>query len=314
MILFTADWHVRLGSRAIPVSWAINRYKMFFEQVHAIEGSVDLHIIGGDIFDKMPTMEELSIFFNFVKGVTVETYIFAGNHEATKRGQSFLSLLKDVVSSINPLVTIIDSIEDFDKFVIVPYEFIHKKEVWSSLPSKPIFTHIRGEIPPHVKPEIDLDQLDKFPIVYLGDLHSHSNCQRNMVYPGSPMTTSFHRGHTSTGYLLIDSSDLTKWEWKEFSLPQLIRKTVSNKEEMVSTTYDHTIYEIEGSASEIGQIENSELLDKKLVKRSTDVALVLNEAMSLEEELSEYLEFIMLLSDKELQEVMTTYYDYAGKV
>lgn len=313
MILFTADWHIKLGAKGVPVSWAINRYKMFFEQVHAIEGSVDLHIIGGDIFDKMPSMEELSIFFNFVKGVTIDTYIFAGNHEATKKGKTFLSLLKDVVNSINSKVHIIDEILETDDYIIVPYEYIHLKSTWENLTKKPVFTHVRGEIPPHVKPEIDLDWLEKFPVVYLGDLHSHSNCQRNMVYPGSPMTTSFHRSRVSTGYLLIDSNDLTKWEWKEFELPQLIRKTVTDKKEMVSTTYDHTIYEIEGSISDLGQLENSELLDKKIVKRSTDVALVLNEDMALEEELVEYLAYIMLLEDDALKEVMSTYYDYAGK-
>ena len=56
-----------------------------------------------------------------------------------------------------------------------------------------MFTHVRGEIPPHVKPEVDLDMFEDFPVVFAGDLHAHSNTQRNIVYPGSPMTTSFHR-------------------------------------------------------------------------------------------------------------------------
>jgi len=50
---------------------------------------------------------------------------------------------------------------------------------------------------PHVKPEVDLDRFEDFPVVFAGDLHAHSNTQRNIVYPGSPMTTSFHRKEVS---------------------------------------------------------------------------------------------------------------------
>ena len=65
---------------------------------------------------------------------------------------------------------------------------------------------------------------DEFPVVFAGDLHSHSNTQRNIVYPGSPMTTSFHRNKVETGYLLI-SEDTWDWLWYPFQLPQLLRKT-----------------------------------------------------------------------------------------
>ena len=97
-----------------------------------------------------------------------------------------------------------------------------------------LFTHVRGEIPPHVVPEVDLDRFDKFKTVFAGDLHAHENTQRNIVYPGSPMTTSFHRNKVKTGALLID--DDWTWEWVELVLPQLIRKTVSDPNEMIPTT------------------------------------------------------------------------------
>ena len=50
MILFTADLHIKLGQKNVPVDWAINRYRMFFQQVYELEPKIDLHIIGGDIF------------------------------------------------------------------------------------------------------------------------------------------------------------------------------------------------------------------------------------------------------------------------
>lgn len=315
MILFTADWHIKLNQKNVPFDWAVNRYKMFFEQVHAIEGSVDLHIIGGDVFDKVPSIEELNIYYMFVKGVTVKTLIYAGNHEATKKGKTFFSLLKEITSLINPLVEVIDEVYETDRFSIIPYEFIHKKTIWKTVDnSKPVFTHVRGEIPPHVKPEIDLELLADFPVVYVGDLHSHSNCQRNMVYPGSPMTTSFHRSLTTTGYILIDGDDLTKWSWAPFELPQLIRKTTSDQNDIKATDYHHTIYELEGDTAELGQVGSQDLLEKKIVKRnSDDVALVLNKEMGIPEELIEYLTYILELPDETITGVMTQFYDSIAK-
>jgi DNA repair exonuclease SbcCD nuclease subunit len=49
MILFTADWHIKLGQKNVPLAWACSRYQMFFEQIREIEKDVDLHIIGGDL-------------------------------------------------------------------------------------------------------------------------------------------------------------------------------------------------------------------------------------------------------------------------
>ena len=66
MILFTADWHIKLGQKNVPVEWAIKRYNSFFDQVHEQVKTCDMHIIGGDLFDRIPTMEELSLYFSFI--------------------------------------------------------------------------------------------------------------------------------------------------------------------------------------------------------------------------------------------------------
>ena len=310
MILFTADLHIKLGQKNVPVDWAKNRYRLFIQQMNEAEKGCNLHIMGGDIFDKLPNMEELEIYFNMVRACSIRTLIYAGNHEATKKGKTFFTALKEVTNAVNSLVSVIDEIYEEESFTIVPYEFIHKKGVWDSLDkSKALFSHIRGEIEPHVKPEINLDLIADFPIVFLGDLHSHSNCQRNMVYPGSPMVTSFHRSPVSTGYLLIESDDLTNWTWHPFDLPQLIRKTVTDPEEMVSTFPDHTIYELEGSIVDLSNIKNNDLLDKKLVKRSTDTTLILSKEMSLVDELVEYFRYILELPEDQIQEAITTFND-----
>ena len=311
MILFTADWHIKLGQKNVPVDWAVNRYNLFLDQLSKIPHS--LHIVGGDIFDKLPSLAELAIFFQFVQQCTEETIIYDGNHEATKKGESFLHTLKHVVSALNPLVSIVTDGYETSKFVILPYTDLHKKGSIEAIHKDyAIFTHVRGEIPPHVKPEVDLDRFARFPIVYAGDLHSHSNSQRNIVYPGSPMTTSFHRNNVETGYLLINEEDLTKWTWHKFNLPQLIRKTVSSTEEMIPTKYDHTIYEIEGDLQQLSTVEHSDLLDKKIVKRNTEVTINLMDK-TIPEELDIYLEEVLKLPADTRSAVLEIFNAYHGR-
>ena len=198
-----------------------------------------------------------------------------------------------------------------ENFGILPYCDLHKKGSIEELPAElPIFTHVRGEIPPHVKPEVDLDRFKKFPIVFAGDLHAHSNSQRNIVYPGSPVTTSFHRSEVETGYILINHDT---WKWHSWEMPQLIRKTVNNPEEMVPTEFHHTIYELEGDLQELSNIENSELLDKKVVKRSTEVTLELNKEMSIHDELAEYLLYVLELPEEKVHNIVGTFNDYSRK-
>ena len=307
--LLLADIHIKLGQRNVPKEWALNRYRMFFDQVSKID--VDEIIIPGDIFDRMPTLEELTLYFQFISGLTVPTKISTGNHEATKKGKSFFTELKGVSERLNPLVEIVVGyIYDKDGYYIVPYEYIKKESTWDELEARPVFTHVRGEIPPHVKPEIPLEWLDKFPVVFAGDLHSHSNTQRNIVYPGSPMTTSFHRSEVEAGYIIIEND--WSWKWHAFDLPQLIRKTVSDPSEMIPTDFHHTIYELEGNIKDLSKIENSDLLDKKLVKRSSDTALVLDKSMSISDELVEYLRYIQELPDSTIDNIMEVFNEYGS--
>ena len=78
-ILASADWHIKLNQKNVPVDWAKARFRGMFEQVHALSEQADLHIVMGDVFDKLPSMEELELYFEFVAGVRVPTYIFDGN-------------------------------------------------------------------------------------------------------------------------------------------------------------------------------------------------------------------------------------------
>ena len=311
VILFTADWHIKLGQKNVPISWACTRYKMFFQQLEDIvmDNNVSLHIIGGDLFDRVPSMDELTLYFDFVKNVKCRTIIFDGNHEATRKHKTFFTNLKRVTEELNPHVKVITETYYEDNWAILPYADLHRKKSIEEISAKYLFTHVRGEIPPHVVPEVDLERFDKFKTVFAGDLHAHSNTQRNIVYPGSPMTTSFHRNLVTTGYILIE--DNWDWTWHEFDLPQLLRKTVTNPDEMIQTDFHHTIYEIEGDVSDLSNIKNNELLDKKVIKRKTEATLILDKEMTIEEELNEYLSYILELEENKTKNILGVFSDYA---
>lgn len=316
-ILFTADWHIKLGQKNVPVEWAKNRYYGLFSKVRNIakEKSVDYIVIGGDIFDKLPSIEELELYFDLVRDLDVPTIIYSGNHEAVKKNTTFLTQLIKVTSAINKNVEIIDDYYTSTDFNIIPY---NRLKEWAENPTvfsgerKILMTHVRGEIPPHVKPEVDLDLFKPWKMVLAGDLHSYENSQKNILYPGSPVTTSFHRNEVDTGVLIVDTQTLD-YDWIKLDLPQLLKKTVKAGEPMPPTEFHHTIYEVEGNMADLANL-SSELLDKKIVKKASDTTLILENHMSLEDEVHEYLKYILNLDDKTISEVLTEFQNHAGKI
>ncbi len=306
-ILATADYHIKLNSRNIPDEWAISRYTELFKKLSDIELEVDVHIVMGDFLDKVPNMRELQLFFLFISTRKCRTIIFAGNHEAERKNTTFLTYFKDTVNMLNPLVSIIDDYYSENTFDIIPYNKLKDFEKNGyEFNNKLLFTHCRGSIPPHVKPEVNLSIFEQWDVVLLGDLHSHSNSQLNLVYPGSPLTTSFHRNPVDTGVLIIDTNTL-KWDWIKLEVPQLIRKTVKAGEPMPATDYHHTIYEVTGDMTELGKVESNELIDKKLVKRNNDCALILKPEATIQEELTEYFTYILQVPEATITEAIAEY-------
>ena len=74
MILFTADWHLKLGQKNVPLPWACSRFELFFDTIRGLELGVNMHIIGGDLFDRVPTMDELTLYFDFIKDVRLKKH------------------------------------------------------------------------------------------------------------------------------------------------------------------------------------------------------------------------------------------------
>jgi DNA repair exonuclease SbcCD nuclease subunit len=313
-ILFTADVHIKLGQKNVPVPWAKNRFQLFVEQFAEMQKSADLVIIGGDVFDRLPTMDEVELYFDLVVSFTKPTLIYPGNHEMLKKDTTFLTFLKKSTQRMNPLVTLVDDYLENDVVDIIPYNKLKDYEKNPrTFSNKILCTHVRGEIPPHVKPEVDLDIFSQWQTVLAGDLHSYENSQRNILYPGSPYTTSFHRSSVETGAILLDSATHSH-EWLKFQLPQLIKKTISADETPVPTDFDHTIYEVQGDMQELGDLEDSELIASKVIKRDTDSALMLDPEMSLNEEVKEYLTYILELPEPTVDKVLQEMQNHADKL
>jgi DNA repair exonuclease SbcCD nuclease subunit len=303
-LLFTADIHIKLGQKNVPVEWARNRYRLFNERLRTLQDDVDMVIIGGDVFDRVPTLDEIEVYANLIDVFTKPTYIISGNHESVKKNTTFLTNLKGFTARANKHVVIIDDFATIEGIDFMPYNKLkeyHPADV--DFHSRILVTHVRGEIPPHVKPEVPLEMFDRWDVVLAGDLHSYENSQRNILYPGSPMSTSFHRNPVDNGVIIFDTESMTH-SWISLELPQLIRKSITAGEPMPATNFDHTIYEVSGDLSDLGSVANSELLDKKISTRETDVALILDPGMTLSEELREYLEYILCLSEDNIKDAL----------
>ena len=315
-LLFTADVHIKLGQKNVPVEWSLNRYNLLWQQLQIHQTQADVFVVGGDIFDKLPSMQELEVFFDFVSSCTITTYIYTGNHEMLKKDTSFLSNLKQVVNRVNPLVTILDTCTTIGSgstaVDVIPYNFI-KTFNPDEFNNKVLLTHVRGNIPPHVTSEVPLEKFQRWQTVLAGDLHSYENCQLNILYPGSPVTTSFHRSKVDTGIILFNTAN-HEHSWIKLELPQLLKKTVTVGEPTPATTYDHTIYEVEGNLSELAKIADNDLIDKKVAKKVSDATLILDAEMTLQQEVLEYLTYIMELPEVTIKQVLQELQNYESKL
>lgn len=313
-LLFTADVHIKLGQKSVPVEWSLNRYNLLWSKLQELQEQASVFVVGGDIFDKLPSMQELEVFFDFVSSCKIATYIYTGNHEMLKKDTSFLSNLKQVVNRVNPLVSILDTCTTIcnDTVDVIPYNYL-KTFNPDQFNNKILLTHVRGNIPPHVTSEVPLDRFSRWQTVLAGDLHSYENCQENILYPGSPVTTSFHRSKVETGVILFDTVT-HEHEWLKLDLPQLLKQTVKAGEPTPATEYHHTIYEVEGNLAELAQLADNELVDKKVTKKVTDAALILDNTMSLQQEVNEYLTYILELPDATIKQVLQELQNYENKL
>lgn len=282
--LFIADAHIKLGQKNVPIEWQKNRFKQLAGKINQLDYKT--LIIGGDLLDVAdPTMQEVGLLYDFLKAVSSRPIILIpGNHEMLNKTMDCYIHVDNMLADLNTRV--IREFTSIDGIDYIPYNILKKPLPPSD--NKVAITHVRGAIPPHVEPEVELSKFSHYKVVYAGDLHAKSNSQENLLYPGSPMTTSFHRNESKgeNGCYLFNYDEAPVWI--DLGLPQLIRKSVTSADEMVPTPYHHTIYELHGSLEELAKVKGAELLDKK-VTQDISAPPTLSMSGGLTGELAEYL-------------------------
>ena len=299
-ILCSADWHIILHKKKVPYDWQVNRFRQMFRKLIALEQSCDVHIIAGDIFDKKPEPDEICLFLSYINSVTIPTYIIPGNHEATRKGESFFEYFtqENAIKNENVHVFTRNGRATVGKtsFQFYPYGEMQINNLPEYVEDDILVTHIRGEVPPHITPEYDFSLLSPWGLCLLGDLHfNHRYGDTNCYYPGSPLNTTFDRDNSRKYgvdiYDVVDSRNYTR-EFYDLKLPKLLRKTISVGEAMTPDAINHVVYEVKGSLDELAKMENSELLDKKMVEKPAEDATLDLKGKSTYEELEIYLNHI----------------------
>jgi DNA repair exonuclease SbcCD nuclease subunit len=320
-VLFTADWHINLKRKGSTPEWEKNRMLSMVQQL--IDNTSDEPIIiGGDIFDKIPTLEELDFFLRLMNKFDMfrKVLIYPGNHEMLSKAKSCYPLFEIAFHSVLPSGAIIE--KPTNSYEIVPNVFVDilpytgikdysKNPDSFKQTSKVLLSHFRAEIPPHVKPEIDLESLQRWELVLAGDLHSYSNSQRNILYPGSPVTTSFHREFVDTGYIVIDLETLKHDFIKFADLPQLVRISITDPKDAVPDAKHCFVYEISGNALDLAEVSTSDLITKKVKMDNKEATLVIAADMSVEAKLKEYFLYVLSLSEEEAEDLVSLYKDIA---
>lgn len=299
-ILSSADWHINLHRKKIPYDWQTNRYLKLFETLHKLEQQHDVHVIAGDIFDREPETDEVCLLLSYLNAVQIPTIIIPGNHEATRKGKTFLEHFKLENTISNSLVQIFTengrTIVNDQGFCMFPYGSVQTDNLPAYIPGDILVTHIRGEVPPHITPEYDFEKLREWPLVLLGDLHfNHRYQDYPAYYPGSPLNTTFDRDESrnyGVDSFIFSEGKVVAHKFISLNLPKLVRRTIRVGESMSTDSFNHVVYEVTGSLDELARVEKHELLDKKMVEKPATESTLDLKNKSLYEELEIYLNYV----------------------
>lgn len=304
-LLIVADIHVKLGQRKVPKEWQINRLNLLADEIN--KHKVDLVVIAGDLFDTAkPSVEEVGATLNFLQKIIDKKLILPGNHEMVNKKTDCFAPLDNILG------TLLDTevVRTFDQHTIPNVDIIPYNVLFQDFPdttNRLAITHVRGSIPPHVEPEIDLERLSHYSKVFAGDLHSYTCSQLNILYPGSPFATSFHRSKQNkgnTGIFILDTVS-EEHEWVQLDLPELLRLKASSTEEMVADPVNNVIYELEGELEDLAKVKDSDLLDKKVANNIyKEASLALEKDTPLEDEVFMFLKDIRNMPEDQIKRVI----------
>lgn len=310
--IFTADWHIKTKFKDIPLGWLADRYVEFLywlEEQRIATGATAL-VIGGDVFDNIPSIFDVALFSSVFHVTNFEEYmIYPGNHEMLNKHKSFYETVHKILVPYKKLTMIYDKLERWHDWLVVPYPLI--KTV--ALPTAPtrIMSHVRAKSDRGLyDAEIDFNCFVEHPVVLLGDIHEHRQVSghSNCWYSGAPYDTSMAPLPLSDKYvLLVDGDSVTP-------IPRLdkFRRLIK-----IETTKDHYLsvkekvaqskhfYDIEVIVDNINDLRDLADLDvkKKMRKSKYD----LDASKTPEEQMLEYLTDVLAMPNEEASKTLTVY-------
>jgi len=306
-ILFIADQHYMLRKKGVKREWLANRLTEFHEQIKVILEGIDLVILGGDLFDKAPSIGEVGFFLDFLelcKRYESPVVMIAGNHEATTKYETFLSEIDVLQDKYFTLVTGQKRIKYKDMYVTYMSYGEVKRQTNPKLPipdwKNIMVSHVCGDLPPHVKEEYPISNFDGYDLTLLGDLHHYhrSLTGKNSWYPGSPYSISFSQASETNKYgVFVIDTESTTWTTPEFiplDLPQLITIKCSPEEidevklKIQDSRHCYKI-EVEGTPEEMAKITDKSVIKKSVVSSTATVDL---RYKTREEELDAVLDYM----------------------
>ena len=123
--IFTADWHIKTKFKEVPISWLSDRFIewLIFLENERKRLNTDTLVIGGDLFDKVPSMFDLALFATlFYTAHFKEIVIYPGNHEMLGKTKSFYDYLRKIF----PQITWITGPTKWRDWYIIPYPDLKK--------------------------------------------------------------------------------------------------------------------------------------------------------------------------------------------
>jgi len=310
-ILFTADQHITLRKKGVKKDWATNRYKQYFDCLASIDH--DIIILGGDFFDKTPSIQEIGLFLDFVSTHPKPMYIIAGNHEATTKYETFLGELDHFPNITFCLEDSAPLDLDGTNIQFMTYDQIKKNENPPKIKegNNILVSHARGELP-FVDPEYDFSKFSEYDLVLLGDLHSMHQEPKfpNTWYPGSPYSITFELGNNDKewGIFVIETTPFNPIPlFLPLDLPQLIKVECTPEQagSVLATSKkskDCILVEVTGNPAELVGVDKSIKRKVKVVSEAT-VDLV---GKNSSDEIKTVLEYMDV---KDLPKIMETYHE-----
>jgi len=278
-ILWVSDIHLNLNKN---IEWETNRYNKLFDILVDVSDTVDLTILGGDIFDNpQPSLKELNLFYTNLRKFKNPVTIISGNHENIDKTLSTFNLIPELyfeyvdykILSTKKTDIYLCSHKNLKDLYGIRRELKDKQNL--------LLTHVRCSVPPHIKEEVDCKFLaSAFDLVISGDIHFKYSPFDNFHYAGQPYSTTYKQ-EVSNGYFIIDT-DTLDFEYQELHLPSKIKYEVPIDGLKKLQLSDNNLYKIRVS----GGIEELQDLPKDNGNVTYEKIVITNESTEDKEALN----------------------------